>query len=97
MKVPLFSSTPLSKAKAALRQEVRERVQNISILERTVASDKICARLQEREVWRQATSVLLFSPLPDCGCYSRIALMRRIPADEDSSLVILKCFLPSAS
>src|ERR1019366_3983484 len=55
----------LSKAKAAMRSEVRARLQQLSLPARTAASEQIYARVQERDIWRRARSVLFFAPLAD--------------------------------
>lgn len=51
--------------KAALRACVRSELQQFSPVERTVASARVCARLEQQEVWKQARSILFYAPLPD--------------------------------
>ena len=51
--------------KNALRQRVRLALGNLSPAERLSGSTQACARLQQAPVWREADSVLLYSPLPD--------------------------------
>jgi 5-formyltetrahydrofolate cyclo-ligase len=51
--------------KAALRQRVRGALGNLSPADRLAGSVQACARLREEPVWREATWVLIYSPLPD--------------------------------
>src|SRR2546422_94533 len=51
--------------KAALRQRVRTALRNLSPADRLAGSIQACTRLQQEPVWREATRVLLYSPLPD--------------------------------
>ncbi len=51
--------------KAELRGQVRAKSKAISTAERAAASAQLCARLQNEIIWRDARSVLLFTPLPD--------------------------------
>ena len=57
--------TELQKAKAALRKQIRAALRNISPVARHAASAQLCARLKEQPVWKTASSVLFFAPLPD--------------------------------
>jgi 5-formyltetrahydrofolate cyclo-ligase len=58
-------SDQIQEMKAALRAHVRSELQQLSSDERTVASARVCARLERQEVWKQASSVLFYAPLPD--------------------------------
>ena len=58
-------SATVSELKAALRAHVRSELQKLSSDERTVASARVCARLERQEVWKQARSILFYAPLPD--------------------------------
>ena len=51
--------------KAKLRDQMRTKLKSISPAERITASTQLCARLQNEIIWRDARSVLLFTPLPD--------------------------------
>ena len=51
--------------KAALRQRVRNALRNLAPADRQAGSIQACTRLRQEPVWRQATSVLLYAPLPD--------------------------------
>ena len=58
-------SATVSELKAALRAHVRSELQKLSTDERTIASARVCARLERQEVWKQARSILFYAPLPD--------------------------------
>jgi 5-formyltetrahydrofolate cyclo-ligase len=58
-------SADIQKLKAVLREQTRARVKKLSPAERAAASERLCARLKEQEIWRQARSILFFAPLPD--------------------------------
>ena len=51
--------------KVILRQQVRDILRNLSPAYRQAESIKACGRLQPEPVWREATWVMLYSPLPD--------------------------------
>jgi len=51
--------------KAALRQSVRNALKKLSPADRLAGSIQACTRLQQVPVWREASWVLLYSPLPD--------------------------------
>jgi|APGre2960657468_1045069.scaffolds.fasta_scaffold01648_3 5-formyltetrahydrofolate cyclo-ligase len=51
--------------KAGLREQLRATGKTISQEERAAASAELCARLPQETIWREAKSVLLFTPLPD--------------------------------
>ena len=51
--------------KAVLRQRVRTALRNLSPADRLAGSIQACTRLQQEQVWREATWVMLYSPLPD--------------------------------
>ena len=57
-------TTP-EKLKAALRQSVRNALKKLSPADRLAGSMQACTRLQHEPVWRKATWVMLYSPLPD--------------------------------
>src|SRR5213593_2507142 len=59
-----MNATP-EQQKAALRQRVRNALRNLSPADRLAGSIQACTRLQHEPVWREATWVLLYSPLPD--------------------------------
>src|SRR5437667_3966423 len=59
-----MNATP-EQQKAALRQRVRYALRNLSPADRSAGSIQACTRLQQEPVWREATWVLLYSPLPD--------------------------------
>src|SRR6516162_8544593 len=50
--------------KAALRVEARAALGAISPADRLDAAGRLCERVVAHRVWREAGSVLLFSPLP---------------------------------
>ncbi len=51
--------------KAALRAQVRGELKKMTPAERTAASLRACARLEEQSLWREAKSILFYAPLPD--------------------------------
>ena len=55
----------LDNAKAILRRQVQARVRSLPPAELLTASANLCALLRRENVWREARSVLLFTPLPD--------------------------------
>lgn len=55
---------PLHDAKAGLRQQVRERLNGMTSQQSEAASLQICARLRQQAVWKSASSILFFAPLP---------------------------------
>ena len=59
-----MNATP-EQQKAALRQRVRNALRKLSPADRLAGSIRACTRLQQEPVWREATWVLLYSPLPD--------------------------------
>lgn len=58
-------TTPLTNAKAILREQIRARLKTIPATERVVAATRLCTLLTASETWRAAESVLLFAPLAD--------------------------------
>ena len=77
--------------KAALRNRVRIALGNLSSADRLAGSIQVCTRLRQEPVWREATWVMLYSPLPDeldvlplvrdaLGSGKRVALPRFDPA-----------------
>lgn len=88
-----MSASPVE-IKAALRRQLRERLQSFSAEERSQASAQIRQRLAEQPVWRTAQSVLFYAPTasePDLwplaiealGLGQQVALLRHAP-DTDS-------------
>ena len=55
-------TAPLANAKAILREQVRARLKDIPAAERASASAQLVTRLLGLSVWKNAKSVLLFSP-----------------------------------
>lgn len=60
-----MSAPPLADQKTALRHSVRAALAQLTAAERTAAAQLIVAKLLEQPVWKSATTVLLFAPLPD--------------------------------
>lgn len=58
-------SAQIQELKATLRAHVRSELRKLSSDERLVASARVCARLEQQEVWKQARSILFYAPLPD--------------------------------
>jgi 5-formyltetrahydrofolate cyclo-ligase len=58
-----MNATP-EQQKAMLRHRIRNALRNLSSADRLAESTQACARLQQEPVWREATWVLLYSPLP---------------------------------
>jgi 5-formyltetrahydrofolate cyclo-ligase len=54
------SSTP----KAALREEMRHRLRQLTAEDRQSLSEEICERVLQLSPWLEAQNVILFSPLP---------------------------------
>jgi 5-formyltetrahydrofolate cyclo-ligase len=52
-------------AKAALRQEVRKALKNLSLQKRKSDSERLCAQLKEQIFFQQAKAILFFAPLPE--------------------------------
>lgn len=64
--VPDFAMTASStSAKTILRQELRTRLNTIPAGERPALARQMCERMAGQDLWRRASSILLFSPLPD--------------------------------
>jgi 5-formyltetrahydrofolate cyclo-ligase len=57
-------TTPIQSAKASLRQQIRERLGIMTPQHREAASLKICSHLRQQAVWKSASSILFFAPLP---------------------------------
>ncbi|MCU0786187.1 MAG: 5-formyltetrahydrofolate cyclo-ligase [Verrucomicrobia bacterium] len=55
----------LQQDKAALREEIRARLEKRSDYHRSSVSKKCCALLREQRVWARAKSVLFFASLPE--------------------------------
>ncbi len=84
-----MNATP-GELKAALRDRVRIALGDLSSADRRAGSIQVCTRLRQEPVWREATWVLLYSPLPDeldvlpllrdaLGTGKRVALLRFDP------------------
>lgn len=58
-------TTGIIERKAALRREIRARLQGITPEQRAVASQAIRRRLRESLAWRSAQTVLFFAPMLD--------------------------------
>ncbi len=58
-------TAPLNSAKAGLREQIRDRLENFPTEGRIAAAVLVRARLREQRVWSAAKSVLFFVPLPD--------------------------------
>jgi 5-formyltetrahydrofolate cyclo-ligase len=50
--------------KAALREEMRHRLRELTAEDRESLSDEICERVLEMTQWAEAQSVVLYTPLP---------------------------------
>jgi 5-formyltetrahydrofolate cyclo-ligase len=61
--MPFSMEDQLQAAKAALREQVRNRLPAISATTRVAASCEFCARLRQQKVWLSAKSFLFFAPL----------------------------------
>ncbi len=57
-------ATDIRVAKAALRRQINAALAAMSPEQRAAGSPKICARLRELPAWKNARSVLLFTPMP---------------------------------
>ena len=57
-------SVNVIETKAALRRQLRQRLQNLSVQERSQASAQIRQRLIEQPIWQKAQSILLYVPTP---------------------------------
>jgi 5-formyltetrahydrofolate cyclo-ligase len=55
---------PSPTPKAALREEMRQRLRGLTAEDRESFSDEICERVLEMTQWAEAQSVILFTPLP---------------------------------
>ena len=91
----------LIEQKAALRERVRATVRELTRAQRDEAAVELCARLIEQPVWKNACSVLLFSPLPDepnvrpllyaaLGSNKVTALPRFSPATRDYEAALIQ-------
>jgi 5-formyltetrahydrofolate cyclo-ligase len=58
-------SPSIGEQKAALRRRVRDVLRRLTPAARLAASDRACSRLLQERIWRDAQTVLLYSPLPD--------------------------------
>ncbi len=54
----------MSGDKAALRDEMRHRLRELTAEDREAYSEEICERVLEMEQWADARSIVLFTPLP---------------------------------
>jgi 5-formyltetrahydrofolate cyclo-ligase len=57
--------SPKATTKARLRQELCARLQLVSPADRQSASAELCNRLLDSDIWRKASAILGFAPLPD--------------------------------
>jgi len=57
-------TTPVHRAKAGLRRQVREQLAVMTGQQRETASLKIRSRLRRQTIWKSASSILFFAPLP---------------------------------
>jgi len=57
-------SSLLRSTKAAMRLQVRERLNRIALQQREVASNQICSKLRQEAIWKSADSILFFAPMP---------------------------------
>lgn len=51
--------------KAALRRQLRGELAKLSVAERAAGSAALCSRLRSQPIWKEAKSILFFSPLSD--------------------------------
>jgi len=58
-------SAEVREQKAAIRARVRDQVKLLTPVERAAASSQVFSRLRREAVWREAKTVLLYSPLAD--------------------------------
>jgi 5-formyltetrahydrofolate cyclo-ligase len=61
----LQQTTDGQKAKATLRERVRAELKKLSPDNREALSLRLCALLEQQEVWKQARSILFYAPLAD--------------------------------
>src|SRR5690349_7994648 len=54
-----------AQAKAQLRTTVRRRLRELTAAQRREASERLCDRLRQQEIWRRAGAILGYAPLPD--------------------------------
>lgn len=55
----------LAQSKAALRLQLRSRLQRLGAAEREAAARSLCNRLRVQSQWKRAGSILFFAPLAD--------------------------------
>jgi 5-formyltetrahydrofolate cyclo-ligase len=53
------------KTKAALREQVRTELKKLSPASRETLSLRLCALLEQQEIWKQARSILFYAPMTD--------------------------------
>jgi 5-formyltetrahydrofolate cyclo-ligase len=53
------------KTKTALREQVRTGLKKLAPADRQTLSLRLCALLEQQEVWKQARSILFYAPLAD--------------------------------
>jgi 5-formyltetrahydrofolate cyclo-ligase len=51
--------------KASLRSQIREKLKNMSPVQRELDSSRAQTVLQEQTIWQEAQSILFFAPLPE--------------------------------
>ena len=87
-------SGELERAKAAIRTRLRAAMEKMGTPARAGASAALCARMVRWEGWQRATTILMFSPMPDepdvkplleaaREAGKRVALPRFRPSDGD--------------
>jgi 5-formyltetrahydrofolate cyclo-ligase len=58
-------SAVVNAQKAALRKQIRAALEGMPPATRARSSVRACARLEEQRIWRDATSILFFAPVPE--------------------------------
>ena len=56
--------TNIQEAKAALRKQILAALEKIPPAARVDTSAQVCAHLREWDIWKNATAILLFAPMP---------------------------------
>jgi len=77
--------------KARIREEVRKRLEKVSVQDRANAAVRVCELLASQLVWQKAASVLLYAPTPDeldIWCLGELALRQ-------GKLLALPLYVPS--
>ncbi len=79
-------------AKAALRNDMRHRLRELTAEDREAHSEEICERILEMEQWADAHNIVLFTPLPSepiiqplvLDCKARKAICATVPQSPKS-------------